>query len=197
MSLPQIAVEASSPRPCFFGWGASGTGAVVAGADARRNPGDADSAVRSPDWLNRGGHPGGAGPAPAWAERACHPAQGERPLPDPERGLRRAHPGHAHRDPGAQRGPPLGGLLRDGDDLSAQPRGLHLPGQIRHPRLAGRRALQRARNRRPRRRRRNPLSGHFGNKIFSGRNFVTIPVRFSARAGNHCISSILQPSIRL
>ena len=100
--------------------------------------------------LSRGRHPARPRPPPARPERHRHPAQGDGPLPHPLRRVRGPHARHAHRRARAQRGRAAGGVCRDGNRLPAQPRGLHLPGQVRHPQLAGRGALQRAGNDRPR-----------------------------------------------
>ena len=53
--------------------------------------------------------------------------------------VRRPDARHAHRHSRAQRGPAGRGLQGDGDALPALARRLHLPGQVRHPRGAGRR----------------------------------------------------------
>ena len=99
--------------------------------------------------LSAGGDPGRARPPPAGAEPHHHAAARGRPGRDPLRRPRRADPGHADRAAGAQQRPARRRLRGDADQVPPLPRRLHLPGQVRHPRLGGRRPGQRARDHRP------------------------------------------------
>lgn len=87
--------------------------------------------------LERGRHPGGAGSAPPWPELHHHAAPGGGSLRDPLRGFPGLYAGHTHPHPGAQPGCPPPGLPRNGHHLSPFPCRRHLPGQVRHPQLAG------------------------------------------------------------
>ena len=59
---------------------------------------------------------------------------------------------HADQPRDPERGHALGRLPRGAGEVPAEPRRLHLRGEVRHPRLARRRAHERARDRRARRR---------------------------------------------
>ena len=66
---------------------------------------------------------------------------------------------HADRDAGPQPGHALRGLRGDADEVPPLARRLHLRGEVRHPRLAGRRPRQRARDHRAGRGRRGRAQG--------------------------------------
>ena len=114
---------------------------------ARPGGGRGDRRLPAAPAHHGGGDPGRAGPAAARAEPDHDPAEGGRPGRDPLGRARRADPGHADRAAGPQQRPAVGRLRRDADQIPALPRRLHLPGQVRHPRLGGRRPGQRPRDR--------------------------------------------------
>jgi hypothetical protein len=74
------------------------------------------------------------------------PRPGSGSLPDPLRGFSGLYAGHPHPHPGAQPGCPPPGLPGDGHHLPPFPCRCHLPGQVRHPQLAGGRTGLSARN---------------------------------------------------
>ena len=95
----------------------------------------------------RGGHPARPRPPRARPEHARHPAQGIGHRPHPERRVRGEDARDADRPPDSQRGRALRRLRRGGGEVPSEPRRLHLRREVRHPRLARRRAHERARDR--------------------------------------------------
>ncbi len=86
----------------------------------------------------------GSGAATARAVQDRESAQRARCARDLERRLRRAHHGHLHRDPRAQRRPALPRLLRHRRQVPPRARRPQLRRQVRLPRLPRGRARQRA-----------------------------------------------------
>ena len=109
--------------------------------------------------LDRRGDPARARSPAARAERDHHPAARGRRGRDPVGRARGPDAGHADRDAGPQPGPARRRLRRDADQVPPVARRLHLRGEVRHPRLAGRRPRERARDDRARRGRRGRAQG--------------------------------------
>ena len=111
----------------------------------------------------RGRDPDVPGQAPPRPVALHHAAARARHREDP---VRRLRGGRATAQPPARRSrsrsrttTPLQGLRRDQGQVPARPRRFHLPGEVRHPRLARLRPRLGARDREPRRRRRHRPQG--------------------------------------
>ena len=94
-------------------------------------------------------YPARSRPAPARAERNRHAARGGGPVRDSLGRVRGKNDWYSHRNPRAQQGCAARGLQGNGDGIPPLARGFHLPGEIRHPQLAGRGTRFRPRNHRP------------------------------------------------
>ena len=96
--------------------------------------------------LSRGRHPGLARPPAARPVPLHHAAARAGPGADPLRRVRGADHRRADRPFDRQRGRALEGLLGDQGPVPPRPRRLHLPAQVRHPRLPRRRPVERPRD---------------------------------------------------